>query len=180
MLSREDYTYDKYGRVTSIAETGNSAKGRTAKVAYHSLTGDYIMDNPREVTLYAADGSVVRHHTMEVDAKGNVTCVSQLYTNAKGQAVQADIDQTYDEYGNVSSVTLPPNDNGQRVSCRMEYDAGLHQYVSRRTDQSGFTFSAIYDPRWGTCLSQTDDNGSQMLYNYDSRGRIAQVTAPRK
>ena len=180
MLSREDYTYDKYGRVTSIAETGNSAKGRTAKVAYHSLTGAYIMDNPREVTLYAADGSVVRHHTMEVDAKGNVTRVSQLYTNAKGQAVQTDIDQTYDEYGNVSSVTLPPNDNGQRVSCRMEYDAGLHQYVSRRTDQSGFTFSAIYDPRWGTCLSQTDDNGSQMLYNYDSRGRIAQVTAPKE
>ena len=62
----------------------------------------------------------------------------------------------------------------------MEYDAGLHQYVSRRTDQSGFTFSAIYDPRWGTCLSQTDDNGSQMLYNYDSRGRIAQVTAPKE
>ena len=37
-----------------------------------------------------------------------VTRVSQLYTNAKGQAVQADIDQTYDEYGNVSSVTCLP------------------------------------------------------------------------
>ena len=179
LLSREDYTFDELGRVIEIKETGNSTNNRTAKVEYYTLEESFIVNNPKDVKLFGEDGKQLRHLLMTIDNKGNVTKISREFTD-KGKTETADIDQTYDKYGNITGIKYPENINKQRVEVVFEYDNDVHQFVIKRTDQEGYEFHSEYDTKWGVCTSHTDDNKTQIKYEYDNRCRLTKVLGPKE
>ncbi len=179
LLAREEYSFDEFGRVTEIKEIYNSVGNRTAKVEYYTLESSYIIDKPKDVRLYGEDGIQLRHHIMEVNDKGQVTKLSREFTD-KGQKGTADIEQSYDGYGNMVGIKYPENASGQRLAVSFEYDDDVHQFVIRRTDQEGYEFRSGYDTKWGVCTSHTDDNGTQIRYEYDNRSRLTKVLGPKE
>lgn len=89
-------------------------------------------------------------------------------------------DMSYDNYGNVTSITAPNNLNNQRAVTSFTYDGDVHQFVTRIDNAySEFTCS-IYDIGYQHLLQSTGINGHSMRYSYDGFQRLEHVWAPRE
>ena len=120
-------------------------------------------------------GTLMRRRESTVDcATGDVTQVRQYL--ADGSAAVTDIEYTAD--GNLRRVTDPGNAAGQRGWLAYEYDPPTGTQVEKITDNFGLTSSATHDLRFGTVLTQTDENNNVESFSYDEFGRQTSVTGP--
>jgi RHS repeat-associated protein len=80
---------------------------------------------------------------------------------------------TYDQYGNVLSVT-----DGNGNTSSWVYDTATSTFRVSAKDQAGHTVQSTFDPKWGSVLTDTDASGNTTTSQYDAFGRLQEVVKP--
>ena len=173
-------TYDDVGNVVRSVDGGDTGTAddvvtTTGYSASVQACRDNNILNVANAVETRGGGTVMRHRESDVDCStGNVTQVRAFLANGD----RAVTDMTYDDIGNLTSVTGPPNSSGQRYKLAYTYDPDTSQYVASITDSFGYRSTTTYNPKYGKQETTTDFNNQVMRYAYDSVGRIASVTGP--
>jgi RHS repeat-associated protein len=168
--------YDSYGDIdvyTDTGEPGTTADDVVANVGYLTCADTHV--RAANSIVVTGGGTQLRRRESNVDcATGNVTQVRQYL--ADGSAAVTDLSYTGD--GNILTVTDPANANSQRATLTYGYDPTVRTYVEHIVDNFGLTSTATHDLRFGTVLSQTDENNNVESFSYDEFGRQTSVTGP--
>ncbi|HST46484.1 SpvB/TcaC N-terminal domain-containing protein [Jatrophihabitans sp.] len=172
--------YDSYGGIdvyTDLGETGQgdvgSADDVIANVGYTSCPTTHV--RAANSIVVTGSGTEMRRRESDVDcATGDVTQVRQSLEDGR----VAVTDLSYNADGNIRTVTNPPNDNGQRYTETYGYDSVVQTYVEQISDSYGLTSSATHELRFGTVLTQKDENNNVESFGYDEFGRQTSVTGP--
>ncbi|MCY9877328.1 SpvB/TcaC N-terminal domain-containing protein [Vibrio natriegens] len=174
--TRIDYQYDNYGNVVVQTDHGDvgTSDDWTATVVYHELVSDWIVSAPKSISLRDAAGNVLRQREADINSQGRVEQV-RVYADS-ATALTTDI--TYDDYGNLRTVTRPENYKGERYVLSYVMDDAVQTYFASVSDSFGYTSSSTYDYRFGAMLSNTDTNANQIQFTIDDKGRIKTVAAP--
>ncbi len=175
LQSRMAYQYNLYGNVIVSTDYGNGSPEdqKVTTVSYHEPDGIYLKNIPATEEI-SGMGGILRKQSTEIDDRGNTL---QLYRYlADGSSANSEM--TYDEYGNLTSVTNPPNAEGQRMTYNFTYDEALHTYLERTEDSYGYVSESRHDPIFGRLLENTDINGQKTVYTIDDRGRLTSITRP--
>ena len=174
-----DYTYDKFGRRTSI----HYASGKVDSCAYGALTDTVIENGIRRIRKYDvmglmtqttdAAGSIVYYYRPDGQpvlavAPGDVQ--TRFYYDKYGRRIaikdpSAGIRRTaYDDAGNICKET---DADGREITT--EYDC-----YGRLTKQTTLDLTTVYtyDDTENVLLSAVSNNGSALLNTYDEYGRL--------
>ena len=166
-------TYDAYGNLASYKETATDYELQ-ADIAYHELRERHIVALPRHIAVKDKAGRVYRERSTEVDAKGDITCITM-----HNGLLPSVYDMAYDAYGNLAALTKPANHKGQRMRYEYAYDSVLHQLVTGVKDAYGYASSTDYDCRWGAPLETRDINGNRCAMPTTTRAGPPQSSARR-
>ena len=167
-------TYDAYGNLASYKETATDYE-LDADIAYHDLQAKYIVSVPKHIAVRDRAGKIFRERSAEINSLGDVTSITMH--NGDKPSVW---DMTYDDYGNLTSLTKPENHRGQRMRYDYTYDDVLHALVTSVKDAYGYTSSTVYDYKWAVPLETSDLNGNKMRYTYDDMGRPSTILGPKE
>ncbi|MFL6161611.1 MAG: SpvB/TcaC N-terminal domain-containing protein [Jatrophihabitantaceae bacterium] len=167
--------YDSYGDIDVTTDYGDAgtADDVVAQIGYTTCATTRVRS--ANSIIVTGGGIQMRRRESNVDcATSDITQVRQYL--ADGSAAVTDL--TYTADGNILTVTNPPNANGQRSTVTYGYDPTLRTYVEQITDNFGLTSRSTHDLRFGTVLSQTDENNNVESFSYDEFGRTTSVTGP--
>jgi RHS repeat-associated protein len=177
------YYYDNYGNVTGFFDAGDAGAGDDVRADITYSTDDalcrdrHILDKATTIRVYNAANALLRHREGTIDCSnqynGNMTELRQYLEN--GVAVHT---LDHDQYGSLTSLIGPADDNGAQTSLTIDYDDTVHTYPVMVTNHFGLSLSSSYDYAFGKKLSQTDPNGNTIGYTLDSVGRISTITGP--
>ena len=167
-------TYDAYGNLASYRETATDYE-LDADIAYHDLQARYIVSVPKHIAVRDRAGKIFRERSAEINSLGDVTSIT-IHNGDKPSVW----DMTYDDYGNLTSLTKPENHRGQRMRYDYTYDDVLHALVTGVKDAYGYTSSTVYDYKWAVPLETSDLNGNKMRYTYDDMGRPSTILGPKE
>ncbi len=172
IITKKSYAYGAYGNITSYSNEGDvndPGDNISSEIRYYENTGKYIVGQPKDITIRAAN-AITSSKTAQIDA--NTGQVISLNEDGKRY------DFTYDSYGNIASVTSPANGNNQRMRIDYEYDKVLHCLPTRVTDIQGYSSQTVYDYKWAKPLRTTDRGGAEIHYAYDCKGRLKRLRTP--
>lgn len=174
----KDLTHDRFNNVLTSTDTGDDAittDDLFIAAGYANDTARWILGRPSslEVRAGSAAGTLLRQRTGTYTSQGK----PQTIGTATGTGT-ATSQFTYDAFGNLSTITTPPNSANQSQTYTVTYDPVVSTYAASVTDAFGYTSSSTFDPRFGAVLSETDVNGSQLVRTYDAFGRLATVRGP--
>lgn len=175
-VTQTTYGYDAFGNVinyTDFADEGPE-DDITAQVTYHSLPTPYIVGIPSSIVA-SNSGQIYRKRESDIDQTTGLTTQIRMYADENAASVY---DMSYDALGNLSTVTRPQNDLGERLTYSYTYDDQVATYITQIADSYGYVSSAAYDYRFGQQLIATDMNGQQTLIGIDDVGRITSVRGP--
>lgn len=168
------FEYDavgNYSKITDLAD-GQVANQSWTSYDYHQLLDKNVLDVPSSVKIISPDG-VLRQTEISINDFGAVTQVRKYLADGES----ANYDFQLDEFGNITQLTRPANEAGQRMSFDYVYDEqGL--FVNSITDSYGLVNSFEYDPFSGEILKITDANGFETIYTIDKHNRLESITAP--
>ncbi|HTE44670.1 MAG TPA: RHS repeat-associated core domain-containing protein, partial [Gemmatimonadaceae bacterium] len=174
----KDVTFDRFNNVLVSTDSGDGAIASDdlyVTAAYVNDTTRWILGRPSvlEVRASSAGGTVLRARSGQYNAQGKPSKIDTATGNGTATS-----EFGYDAFGNLTSVTTPPNHNNQRQTYAITYDPSARTYPVTVTDGFGYTSSSTYDLRFGAVTTDTDVNGSQIIRSYDAFGRLATVRGP--
>ncbi|OQP48072.1 hypothetical protein A4H97_30020 [Niastella yeongjuensis] len=170
------YGYDAKGNTILYTDFGDDGAGDdiSATVTYHNLANKYIVGKPKSIVI-TGSGITYRKRESKIDPQtGDVIEIKQYLED--GTAAVHNL--TYDDYGNLASVTGPANAKGQRFKQTYTYDGQVHQYPVTVANSFGYSSQSEYDFRFGHPLKSIDLNKNSITYQLDDLGRITQITGP--
>ncbi|MFJ6352732.1 SpvB/TcaC N-terminal domain-containing protein [Streptomyces sp. NPDC092046] len=174
-------TYDSYGNVTRVFDTGGEGTADDLETTYaYTATDAQCRDANRtgiadEISQKDAAGKVLRHRATDVDcATGDVRQVREYLDD--GTAAVSDM--VYHPDGNLKSVTGPSNAEGQRYTLSYGYDPTVGVQIESVEDSFGYRSTSAYNLRYGVPTRNTDQNDQSVTMTYDSVGRLATLTGP--
>lgn len=172
----ETYQYDALGNVIKFFDAGDLGADDDieAEIGYFSDAANYIVGKANNIVV-RSNGRVMRKREANFEQNtGNLTQVRQYLGD--GQAAVTDL--TYDQYGNIKTVTGPVNYKGQRYQLTYAYDPTVFTHNVSVTDSFGYASTADYDLKYGAVTRTTDLNANSILYAYDPFGRVSAITGP--
>ena len=175
MTTRETFDYDTLGNISTYADysSGNVNDFYSVSIEYHGNPGKYLYSIPSMQQVSTNEGLKRKSRTI-IDEFGDIKQISRFISAERA----AQFDMEYDEFGNLTKITRPPNHKGERMWFKYEYDDAVHTYINRVTDAYGYSSSSINDYRWGLPVESTDMNNQKIKYSYDESGRLDTVTGP--
>ncbi|MEL6274030.1 MAG: toxin TcdB middle/N-terminal domain-containing protein, partial [Bacteroidota bacterium] len=176
LTERFTYIYDTVGNVLVTTRTGNGQTEDFERTVYtyHNVPGLYLKSVVAS-TRTSGDGEWLRYSETEIDEKGRVVQVREFLD----EETFAPVDMAYDEYGNLLSLTRPPNANGERNTYNYTYDSILHTFKESTTDHFGFQSKRSYEPLFEQAVTNQDIYGGVTEYLIDACGRVNQIKYPR-
>ncbi|WP_280647739.1 MULTISPECIES: RHS repeat-associated core domain-containing protein [unclassified Dysgonomonas] len=168
----------KYSDKGTLGSAGTGAYNYQTSVEYTHNTGKHILGLPVKVQVKGSDGKLYRQTEAAYDTNyaNHLTKVTQTLNE---QGAKAEIDITYDRYGNIKQKTLPANSKGQRMWYKYLYDRDYDMYVEQVEDAFGYRSQLEnYDYRYGIPLVSRDMNSYTMETSIDHLGRVLTITAP--
>ncbi len=169
------YAYDLLGNISRYTDFGDPGANDdiTTRINYHSVPAKYIMNVPGSLTV-EDNGQIYRKRETDINTNtGNIKEIRLFLSNGV-----ATMSMSYDQYGNITSLTRPQNASRKSLVYTYEYDDVLKTYVTGISDTYGYTSRFSYDFRFGKMLSSTDLNNQQTLYTLDNSGRILTIRGP--
>ena len=175
ITTRITYEYDTIGNISGFTDfsSGNAKDMYSVSIQYHSNDDKYIYSVPSLQEVTTIEGQRRKSET-SVDDFGDITQIRKYITSD----TNAQFDMEYDEYGNLTRLTRPANNLGERLWYEYEYDNVVHSFVTGITDAYGYNSSAEYDYKWGRPVEVTDYNNQSILYTFDECGRMMTMTGP--
>lgn len=173
-----DLSFDRFGNVLASLDEGDAAIASDdvyASATYANDTTRWIIGRPTSLVVRAgtSTGTLLRSRSGTYNTAGQPTTLS-TFTGA----ATATTGLTYDAFGNVATITTPPNAKGEVQTYTTQYDATTATYPINLSDGFGYQSSAQYDLRFGVAVVETDLNGSQLRRNLDEFGRLASIVGP--
>ena len=154
-------------------DTSHTGEYLRAVISYRKGLGHNLISLPDTLIVMDAQHDTLRKRTAVYDSCGRLVQIEQHY----GDSI-ARYDFTHDLYGNVDTMTFPPNYLGQRMFREYKYDPMVSTYPTSISDAFGYSSAADYNYAYGKPTRITDMNGFDMLYLYDNYGRMTQLIAP--
>ncbi len=166
-----NYMYDSYNNPTQVTMDYSGQGSTLSKYTYSNNTGStYYIGRltKQEVTTTIGGNSF--------SGKEEYTYNGYLLSKLKrfGNNTPAKEEQyTYDAYGNITSVTLTPN-NEQPRSFSFTYDSSK-RFVTEQTDINGLTTTYNFNTD-GTLKEEISPYEQKTSYEYDSFNRVLKQT----
>jgi len=174
--TRKEYLeYDAVGNVTHFIDYADSGTSDDveARITYFYDDAAWIMGAAESIKVYG-NGQLLRHRETTIEpGTGNVSDIRQYFEDGIAR-----YDFTYDDYGNLETVTGPSNTQGQRYAMEYAYDTQVHTHVVRVEDSFGYVSTAKPDYRWGQPKETTSINNQTIRYTFDGVGRTRTITGP--
>ncbi|PKF73504.1 RHS repeat-associated core domain-containing protein [Chryseobacterium sp. PMSZPI] len=149
-------------------------------IEYHDFANpNNILNVPSAIRVYPALSTTDPIRERLADADPNTGQITEITTKLDNSEY-ATTKFAYDSFGNLTGVIYPTDANGQNYSLKYEYDSDTHKYVTSTEDVLGYLSSAEYDPKFDVILQSTDVSGNSTEYQYDYKGRITQILAPKE
>lgn len=171
----ETFAYNASGDIIHLFQAGDpgAADDVEADIAYFTDDTAYIIA-PNSI-LVKGNGVLMRKRESTIQpGTGDVTEIRQYL--ADGSAAVTNV--TYDQYGNIDTLTGPANYKGERYALSYTYDRDVYTYNTEVKDSFGYVSSAGYDLRFGTTLFNEDINKQVISYEFDQFGRNTVVIGP--
>ncbi|MEK7426322.1 MAG: toxin TcdB middle/N-terminal domain-containing protein, partial [Actinomycetota bacterium] len=172
----EDLAFDPFGNVLVSTDSGDDTRSEddlTVTASYTRAIDDWIVELPETLVVRAGGGSILRARGAEYDARGNLAALHIQTGSGTATTVF-----TYDPFGNLLTVTTPPNHAGETQRYTYAYDDVAHQYAVAVEDSFGYRSTQVTDLRFGVPTATTDTNGQTITRAYDELGRLTQVHGP--
>ena len=155
-VTRKDF--DQWDNLTAVTYPDGSAV---------TMTYDVAVNRPTQKV--DENGSVTRN---TYDAAGNL--VEKV--EAAGTAAERTTAYTYDDDGNLLTVTVAGDDATEAAQTVMTYDDAGN--LTAVTDPAGGLTQFTRHDVMGNVLEKIDARGKTWLYTYDNLGRLLSVTDP--
>ena len=167
------YTSDLFGNIVSEIDSDEAGVTRTNIFEYYYDEDKYLVDRLKSEKI-EANGIILRHTEYQIDDRGNRTQESKKIA----ENTWAITDFTFDEYGNILTLSKPENHLGERLVYSNTYDDEEHQYLVSEIDGYGYEMKYNHEYLFNQLTSSTDINGNETLYTLDEKGRPATITYP--
>ncbi len=174
--TRMTYQYNPVGNVTGYTDEGDSGNDDeiSSQIQYHPETGgNYLVGIPSKITV-TGNGKTLRERESTIDNAGNITQLRKKLADG----TTALFDMQYNNVGNITRMTRPANQLGERLFFDYQYDPEVQTYVEKVDDAYGYSSTSQYDYRFGQLLNTTDINGNRMEYTLDNVGRVTKIRGP--
>jgi len=183
LITRTSLEYDELGRVVRFIHHGDvstPSDNYTSEISYHNdaaLMDLNIRSVPEEIMVMVGTNVVRKRSTANIDlATGTIgTILAEI--DAQNNAVTS---LEYDQYGNLTKITYPENEDNEAMFYEYAYDTIENKYTIGIEDAFGYASSSQYDYRFDTLLQTEDMAGNKMNYEYDDFGRITKIIAPKE
>lgn len=184
LVSKVQMEYNNQARVTKykyLGDPNNADDNYTTEIDYHTsatLSVHNLIGLPKEIRVKDNNGALKRKRqtTLASEDTGTIASVSSYYTATD----VATTNMLYDVYGNMTKVTLPPNDNAMSMFYNYNYDTDMHKYLISVENAYGYTSSTTYNVYTDKVLTQTDIAGNTITNTYDNFYRLTDVTSPKE
>ena len=181
IVTAKQYDYDRYYNVTQYRNLGDTAVRNddfTAHITFASATSGFnkahnLVSLPTAMSVVA--NGVTLRQTKAAYEEGKLSVYSLI--NPQDATDSISTSYTYDQYGMLSYVLLPPNHNEDRMYYDIQYDDYSHSLPVSVANPFG-TSETVYSPKWQLPLSVTDVSGATISYAYDMLGRVTSITSP--
>jgi len=165
VTTNDTFTYDAIGNVTDTISEGDILIQGDDRKTHTDYNQPYDLghNTPKLVQFLNANSEIVNQSSFEYNSKGNLRKQAVFID---GTSNDPSTTYTYDDFGNVLSVTDPLS----RASYTT-YDDVVYAYPVSVTNAAGQTAASIYDYKFGVVTSSVDVNGntSQAIYDTFSR-----------
>ncbi|MEM9545141.1 MAG: SpvB/TcaC N-terminal domain-containing protein [Bacteroidota bacterium] len=168
-----EYVYDSIGNELMITDTDQAGSIQETNRTYYYDDQRYFMNQVKSESIYG-NGDLYRQTEYIRDDKGNLI---QLREQLDGQSF-VETDMTYDDFGNILTLSKPENYNGERLTFERKYDGEEFQYMIYEKDGYGYEEHFDYEYLYNQLLSSIDINGNPTRYTLDSKGRIKSISYP--
>lgn len=183
MVSEITIEYDELARVSSYTNHGDVQSPNddyTTDITYHStpeLDAKNLIQIPFGMVVSIGSEEFRERFTSNIDPMtGTVGMVSARVDN---DDLFTETQMTYDQYGNLETITYPENAHGDAMSYTYTYDTS-GKYLIETQDAFGYSASASFDPEFDTLLETIDMSGTPMRFFYDNYGRTTKVQGPKE
>ncbi len=183
LVSESIMNYDEKARVVRfdyLGDPNDAQDNYSTEISYHdivSLTDKNIIAIPHKVVVIV-NGQAKRHRqTDNIDTTTGAIGTMQHFYTANDFAR---VDLKYDQYGNITFIEYPENDNSERMSYVYEYDTTYNKHITQVTDAFGYASQTQYDFKFDVPTQVTDIAGNITAYRYDSFGRLTDVLGPKE
>ena len=181
VVKTENFSYDDDGNITqlvSVIDGAPESQNFLLKIDYHKdKDRDSYIILPKTMEAYWGTEKnstrLLRKRTASYDGSGNLITFNQYYGTGKTDYNTTEL--TYDDYGNIETVTDPL---GYRLSYVYGYNNRFVTSISSfNTAYSYDSYTSLmdWDPKLGVEIKQTEINGNSMTKAYDSFGRLTEI-----
>jgi RHS repeat-associated protein len=176
----DDLSFDRFGDVLESVDHADDASTTDdlySSVAYQHDSTHWILGRPTSLQVRAgnANGALLRSRRGFYNSFGDPY---QLEIDTGTTPSVATTTLTYDAYGNLQTLTTPPNEDGASQVYTLTRDPGLQTYVTTTTDAFSYQSQSAYDLRFGVVTTDTDLGGATIQRTFDAFGRLATVRGP--
>ncbi|MPL99085.1 hypothetical protein SDC9_45300 [bioreactor metagenome] len=180
ITTERNYYYTLFGNLSHYIDKGNSAISNDdieslISYKYDTTNNNYIVSMVDTIKVTDQNGNLFRQRSAEYTTEGSLSKLK-----VKNSSINSIYEYKYDTYGNIDTVKMPANNNGQILQINYQYDPVVHNYPTQVSNSLGYTSSAIYDYRWGKPVLTTDIAGNRMYYTYDEKGRTRTIIGPKE
>lgn len=167
--------FDDYGNVIRSVDPTGAVNTSTFDTTRHLLK--------TQMTQVDSNQYIYTEYTR--NSKGNITQQIARKNSASGEILQQVTNDSYDNYGNVTSQTI--SNGSQPTTVKTEYSNSYYNAFPTKqsvvvTDadnvQKTVSIKSEYDILTGLPSATVDGNENRTAYQYDNLGRVRQVTYP--
>ncbi len=176
----ENTAFDRFANLkTSIdrADDAISDDDTSTTIEYENNTAAWILGRPTDITVSRADGvgGPLRYRHGVYNPQGRLR---ELHVRTAGMNM-AITTLDYDAFGNLKTVTTPPNDDNQAQTYTIDYDTTVGTYPVATRDLFNYVSTvSLYDFKFGVALTETDSSGSVLRRELDDQGRLRKLWGP--
>ena len=171
--------YDQYHNVVKYTDEGDIATSDDdwrQEISYVQTEANNMVSLPETEIVYDGNDEVLRSASIEYNQYVFKPEYIHRYSGSDESVTQIG----YDEYGNISFMYMPTDNNGLRLHTNFGYDSETQSYVTSINNSLELHTKMEYDPRWGVPTKIIDPAGNETRYMYDYKGRLEKVIAPRE
>lgn len=175
--TRGAMTLSCYSDKGTLTETGTGWDYKKTFVYVNSTTRN-VLRRPFQMSTFDNNGTRIQYTLYSYRSDNNLLLPTFVKKQINANQF-AQMDLTYDNYGNLLTATLPANLKDQRMCYNYTYDDIMHMYVTRITDRHGYTsYVDSIDYRYGLPLDRKDTNGMPFRTYVDGMGRTTRYVGP--
>ena len=174
-----DIVYDNNHNMISYIDEGDTAipdDDWRQEITYLKTTANNMISLPETELVLDQKGNSLRLSSVEYSSLGEPV---RIHFDDK-QGTRATTHVGYDNYGNVEIIYAPEDVNKKNNWSAFEYDPLTHTYVVSIDNPHQSITRTEYDYRWGLPTKIADPAGYEIRYEYDYKGRLEKVLAPRE